>query len=92
MNVTYINEFDLSELQSNVNLFPNPSQNFITLQSPVKIKDIKIFDITGKSVSEVTNVNSLDYSLDVSSLSNGFYNVQIIFENNQSINKKLIKN
>jgi len=91
-NVTYINEFDLSELQSNVNLFPNPSQNFITLQSPIKIKDIKIFDITGKFVSEVTNVNSLDYSLDVSSLSNGFYNVQIIFENNQSINKKLIKN
>jgi hypothetical protein len=53
---------------------------------------ILIGDIAGKSVLDVTNVNSLDYSLDVSSLSNGFYNVQIIFENNQSINKKLIKN
>lgn len=60
--------------QLNVNLFPNPAKESITISSASNI-EISIVDINGK-VCSINNIPSGDTTLDVSNLDAGIYLVQ----------------
>jgi hypothetical protein len=67
-----------TELSSLVNIFPNPSANFvnIVLSSPID-GTISIYDLNGKTVL-VQNLNTMNATIDISSLSKGSYLLKIM--------------
>jgi subtilisin family serine protease len=85
----------ISELEVNpVKVFPNPAGSIVNIEISEnlgKIKSIKIFDITGKEVFHVNQVNHFILKLDFVDYNNGVYLVEIQLENRVWVTK-LIKN
>jgi hypothetical protein len=62
------------------NIFPNPAGNYFTIRSPslVGYATIKIFDVSGKKIKEINNINSrMDDRISISDIKPGIYFVQI---------------
>ena len=80
---------DLRSVQ--VNMFPNPSNDFVYLNSDGEcIQQIDIYNILGNLVYTNRNLQEL-YYLNISSFSEGLYHVNIKL-NDVILNKKLIVN
>jgi hypothetical protein len=83
---------------TNISIYPNPSENLINIESPKDLNnfEIKIIDITGRTVLSVTNIEGeklFNKILDISILPKGIYS--IIFESkidDEKIIEKIIKN
>jgi hypothetical protein len=73
-------------VNNNIRIFPNPANDRIYVQGTGKA-DVRIFSITGQLVL-ASNGSNADY-LDVSSLDNGIYTVQVVMEDNTVVNKKV---
>lgn len=75
---------DLSN--ANISIYPNPNTGTFTVKSPENV-DITIFDITGKTVYQNTNIK--EANIDLSKNQKGLYIIQL--KNNKiSVNSKII--
>ncbi|GAB4253006.1 MAG: hypothetical protein Kow0079_08210 [Vicingaceae bacterium] len=80
-NSTSINEYNNGII---VNVYPNPSETGIfTLSSSLAIKTIKVMDVTGRNVLNITPNNSFKTSIDISSFEKGIYLIDIKYLNNK---------
>lgn len=70
-----------------VNIFPNPTGDFINIQTDESVKSIKILNLYGKAIQ---SFNTDLKRIDVRSLSNGIY-VLFIELDNKIITRKFIK-
>lgn len=60
-------------------IYPNPSTGILNIDIPVNEKTtIEVFNMLGKMVYSSEFLNSKSIKLDLSNLSNGIYNVQLI--------------
>ncbi len=64
-------------------VYPNPTSDVLNVVLPELIKDIRIYDVTGKEVYVITNVASNNYIIPVSSYNKGIYFVEIV--NNEGL-------
>ncbi|MEL7123384.1 MAG: T9SS type A sorting domain-containing protein [Bacteroidota bacterium] len=65
------------ELKQSIHIFPNPTEDFITIESEVEeIRQLALFDLTGRLVESVS-LSSGRYTLDLSTLESGIYLLQI---------------
>ena len=69
-------------------IFPNPSKDYINLNSGILIEKVKIYDALGKEVEDLIYENN---SIDIKNLSNGVYLIKAYHDNN-FITQKFIKN
>ena len=80
-------------IQNYLSIFPNPTNNFITIQNKqnsIENFEYKILDLTGRIVK---NGNSkFNELINIESLTSGNYIIQIQTDSNQFITQKLIKN
>ena len=74
---------DISSL--GIVVYPNPTKNTITIETRLEIK-IEVYDIMGRLLIEEENTKRLD----LSDLSNGLYNLSIIY-NNKRYSKQITK-
>ena len=66
----------------NVKLYPNPFKDELFLSSDNQtIKEINIYDLSGKLVKSIPNINARSYKLDAGYLISGNYLVSIKTEN-----------
>jgi glucose/arabinose dehydrogenase len=74
-------------------LYPNPAKNSFTLSSSTSriAKQIQIFDVSGKLLISKEVSQSASNTIDVSSLSNGIYIVNVITTNGNNFTSKLVK-
>jgi hypothetical protein len=74
------------------NLYPNPANGFlhISQNNNLSIDTIQLYDITGKTIKSIFNLNNVQTSIDVSTLAKGVYFVEITAENHIKQTKKLI--
>lgn len=70
-----------------VNIYPNPTSSHLTISFNGDIDEVKLIDLTGKTV---ISKKTLISSFDISDLVNGVYFIQVISEG-KSITKKVIK-
>jgi hypothetical protein len=66
-------------------IYPNPTKDILNLTGMYKINVI-IFDMKGNKLSELTNINQIDFS----TFANGIYNLSISY-NGALINHRIIK-
>jgi hypothetical protein len=69
-----------------ISVYPVPSQGSITVESKVKINNIKIFDLTGKCVLNVNTGNENNYKMELPTLNDGLYLLQL---NNSELVKRI---
>lgn len=81
-----IKEFD----SSSISMYPNPSNNWVTIDSKEIIDSVSIVNVLGQIVLN-KEVNNTSFTLDISNLNSGQYFVNIISNNNKLV-KKLVKN
>lgn len=76
---------------NSISLFPNPATNMVTISTPQSIANINIYDVAGKLVMGQNNTQANNINMDIATLSNGFYTVQLYTTQDSVITKKLIK-
>lgn len=84
---------DKKEVDSKFSIYPNPSNNVVTISNPSKllVTAINIKDINGRIVENITQDYLSDINLNISKLKSGIYFLEIISNGTKTI-KKIIKN
>jgi len=83
-NTTGINNINLN---SEINIYPNPTSNQLTIDTELNISEVKIIDITSKVIMTTKeNINTIN----VADLSNGIYFINLITEE-RIITRKFVK-
>jgi len=79
------------EIQTNgVQIYPNPTTNFINIKSENNIKNIRITDIHGRLINDFSKIDGFS-KIDISNIKNGLYFILILFTDNSFTMVKLIK-
>ncbi len=83
-----INEF----VSDKFNLYPNPATNVVTISNSenIGIKELLIYDITGRQISIYSYKNENEVQLNIENLSSGTYFLHIVTDEGTGI-KKLVK-
>jgi hypothetical protein len=72
-------------------LFPNPSKELISIKTANPIKNLIVFDVLGKEMDVVFELENVEGKLYISGLLYGTYFVKVQFENNTTAITKFIK-
>ena len=72
-------------------MFPNPTSEWVNVQSSQPTERITLFDLNGKVVKMMNVGGELQSQLNMNDVPAGFYLMQITFSNNQTQNLKIIK-
>ncbi|MBT3208148.1 MAG: T9SS type A sorting domain-containing protein [Bacteroidetes bacterium] len=83
-------ETNLSNFYS-FNIFPNPSKDFIRIESSVFLLSVKVFDLQSVEIFCAESINSRTYNLDINAYEFGIYIVELETYNNQKYRKKIVK-
>ena len=75
-----------SKTKYDVIVYPNPIKSLLTVESKSRISDLKLFSLDGKLI-ENSNTNEMD----LSRYSSGNYLLEVRFDDNNTIVKKIIK-
>ena len=73
-------------------IYPNPSQGILTVRNNSNIKEIRLIDISGKTVWHRKIAETKQVAIDISALENGIYFLNVLLESNlRSIQKVILK-
>jgi Secretion system C-terminal sorting domain/Bacterial Ig domain len=80
---------DVAVKDTDVKMFPNPTSDFAEfyLNGYNTIKSIKIFDMRGREVKQLMNVNSKQTRIDMSDVTNGLYMAEVMTEKGRVVKK-----
>jgi len=73
--------------KSNFTMYPNPSNEYLSISSNEKVKNVIIYNLVGSKVLETTSINTIN----ISALTSGMYMVVVETEDGKGV-QKLIKN
>lgn len=72
-----------------VQLFPNPTQNFVQINTSSENYSVMVFDLTGRQIINAENI----LEIDLSEFENGIYLVRVIDKQTQhTFTEKIVKN
>ena len=77
------------ESMAKIRLYPNPADDFVTIQSTKNIKNILIYNTTGQIVKTLQNTDSKDIKLQLTNFVKGWYILKVITED-QTITRKML--
>ena len=84
---------DIIDLNNEVVLFPNPSQDFVNIKLVSlnkKIKRVRIIDVNGRVITEHNPKHTNSLKLNTNTLENGIYLIQITTSDNKVLRYKRI--
>ncbi|MGZ4033518.1 MAG: T9SS type A sorting domain-containing protein [Bacteroidia bacterium] len=79
-------------MDNSISIYPNPASENITINftSSSKNNSLKIYDVTGRLVKNISNVKSGESSINISDLKNGLYLLNLQ-EGNNYLTKRFVK-
>jgi hypothetical protein len=81
---------DFVSIDSNQTLvYPNPANSQLFIKSDKSIVSVELYDITGKVLSKLIPSDSLDFVVDLKTISQGIYFVKLLDDTGHSIIKKV---
>ncbi len=73
------------------NVYPNPSNGIVTINSNQDIANVNIYDITGKAVHNQEYTNKLNQTeIDLSAINNGIYFIAVQSSNGETSKSKIV--
>ena len=82
-----IDENKYSEIQ----LYPNPVENYIQVYTNKNIKAIDIYNVTGQLIKKIKTLDAQSTTIDVSNIASGLYTLKFMLEHQIIIKKIWIK-
>lgn len=79
------------EIENELNIYPNPGKDIITIESDKNIRDIKLFNIDGSLIKYFKNVQNKNTNINIENLNCGIYILKISLGNGKIQNKKFVK-
>lgn len=79
------------DLENSVSVYPNPSNDVITISSEIALEEIDIITINGQILQQIKNPINQNKTYTINNLSKGFYFVKLSSATN-SITKKVLIN
>ncbi len=76
----------------NLNVYPNPVNDVLTIDNCTEVTTIKVFDITGRVLSVLQNSGNNKLNIDVSSWNSGVFLIQLSNDKGQTKVERIIKN
>lgn len=80
----------IEEIISSFNVYPNPVNDKLFIETEVEIEEVIVYTITGVIVGQQSIVNSQQSTIDVTNLNSGIYFVKVVTENGEVV-KRIIK-
>jgi hypothetical protein len=80
----------ITQLENKLSVFPNPSNGIINIQSAYKLKSVNVYNMIGNLVM-VRNISSNQAILNIETLTNGVYFLELNSYDGSVINTKFIK-
>ncbi|MBL7937008.1 MAG: T9SS type A sorting domain-containing protein, partial [Bacteroidia bacterium] len=95
VNAPYVGINDLTAIEHQIKVFPNPASNLLSVQYNLKnsaLVKIELFDILGKSVktllpSSQQSIDNYKISWNIADLKTGLYFIKININGNESVTK-----
>ena len=79
-------------MASSLNIYPNPVNDKLYIETEVEIEEVSIFDVYGRNQNlRISETQKLRISVDVTNLNSGVYFIQIKTEEGNIV-KRIIKN
>lgn len=85
---TALPEITNNKDESGVQLFPNPTNSVVNIQSSEEIKSVELYDLSGKIIMK--QWNAMENSIDLSAIQNGLYLLRIELDH-QVVVRKITK-
>ena len=85
----FVSTEGIDELSSAFNLYPNPANDKLYIDTKVKINEVVIYDVYGRSQQSTVN-SQQSLSIDVSNFNSGIYFVKIVTDNGEVV-KRFVK-
>lgn len=76
----------------NFSAFPNPATNFIQFNAAEAIQAVQLFDISGRIIIDLNNINQVQYNLNVGELPKAMYFAKVYFERGVISQKVMVGN
>ena len=84
-------EGNIELVEDNFNIYPNPDNDRLYIETEVEVEEVVVYTITGVVVGQQTTVNGQQTSsIDVSNLNSGIYFVKVVTENGEVV-KRFVK-
>ena len=80
----------IAELASSLNVYPNPVNDKLYIETEMNVEEVVVYTITGVIVGQQSTVNSQQSYIDVTNLNSGVYFVKVVTENGEVV-KRFIK-
>lgn len=64
-------------LFNELKVFPNPTTGKINISAEATMKNIRVFDVTGRLVHEIDNINSTETAINVTEFADGIYFINV---------------
>ena len=92
INISLEDNIDVLDLGKNeISIFPNPSSDRLNINSLMPIDNIKIFDLSGKLIANISLAQKNKSSIDIDFLNRGFYSI-VVKTKAEKITRRFIKN
>ena len=90
-DVTGIEEYFLPDVKPlTLEIYPNPAKSFFVIRCPLPVKEIEIFDVSGKLIKEI-NFSSKEPKISLKGIKSGVYLLKIKAENKEFTEELVIK-
>ena len=81
----------VQELNSNYIISPNPAQTSCKIQSTEPISSITIYNQIGQKLKTIYDIDSEEYQLNIYSIADGIYFMEIVSQNKSQLQKFIIQ-
>ncbi len=75
----------------NISIYPNPANDLIQINCEQSLKNVNVFDVTGKLVMNLESQNLIHKNINISGLNKGIYILKIVTSNDYDYSMKLVK-
>jgi|GEM_PF-1988489 len=79
-------------VRKNISIYPNPFKDHLEIKTKenISFSNVQLWNVYGEQLKEWDNLNTNDLRLDIGYFSKGIYFLNIQFEDNTSLNKKIL--
>lgn len=68
----------IDDLEKSISVYPNPTSGKLKIErKKSEIKNVQVFDMTGRALSTIENINTVDIDIDLTNFSSGIYFIEI---------------
>ncbi|MGC8824134.1 MAG: Ig-like domain-containing protein [Bacteroidales bacterium] len=91
IDVVVKNEVGVAKVNYLSQIYPNPVSNLLTIHGTSNLLYVEVFDLTGKKIRSMYNINNLQAQIDFKALPAGLYLLKIQYQNGAADMQKIYK-